>query len=236
VAEQAVKVGDEHYPHPRNVPGPFYVENGCCTACGALAVQAPGLIAYDEQDHCFVRRQPQTAEDLYRMVRAAWAADLGCLRYGGDASDILRRLAEGGLAEQCDRSAPVDAQPLQRNYVSFRSGPDQSALNLIHSLREYLRRPSWSATLSLSSIDQSQDVVSFAYSWYQEWHPISIRSEPGVVDRWLLTHSPAWQLGAIAVSLTIDDWLRGDAQFSAIRWFTAADWEAGSDSWRATPL
>ena len=53
-------------PHPANVPGPFYVEDGCCISCGRLEDVAPDLLAWLEDEdvpHCYVQRQPETDED-----------------------------------------------------------------------------------------------------------------------------------------------------------------------------
>ena len=33
----------EHKPHPANVPGDFYVEDGCCTMCLVPFTEAPEL-------------------------------------------------------------------------------------------------------------------------------------------------------------------------------------------------
>ena len=47
-------------PHPEHATGPFYVEDGCCTACGVPEAMAPKLFAWDGNSHCFVKRQPVT--------------------------------------------------------------------------------------------------------------------------------------------------------------------------------
>ncbi len=55
-------------PHPSNVPGPFYVEYGCCITCGVWEDVAPDLLAWLEGDrpHCYVQRQPETDEEFER--------------------------------------------------------------------------------------------------------------------------------------------------------------------------
>src|SRR5258706_12739930 len=86
-------------PHPLNVPGPFYVEDGCCTACMAAVDEAQGLLRYDEPaSHCHVFKQPSSAGELTHIVRAASVAELQCLRYRGTDHSVLRRLAEAVVA------------------------------------------------------------------------------------------------------------------------------------------
>jgi hypothetical protein len=107
-------------PHPLNVPGPFYVEDGCCTACMAAVDESQGLLRYDEPvAHCHVLKQPSSADELTHMVRAASVADLQCLRYRGTDPSVLRRLAEAGLASLCDRPT-TSIRPFVRNTVRFR--------------------------------------------------------------------------------------------------------------------
>src|SRR5262249_36487930 len=87
-----------------NVVDPFYVRAGCCLSCGVPQQVQPDLFDRNEEGSCRMKRQPTTNEELDGMVRLFWAQDVGCLRYGGDDPTILRRLAELGLAEQCDRA------------------------------------------------------------------------------------------------------------------------------------
>lgn len=69
-------------PHRLNVLGPFYVEDGCCTACAMPEHEAPELFAWDDAHHCYVKKQPTTPEELGHMLSAIACADLGCIRYG----------------------------------------------------------------------------------------------------------------------------------------------------------
>src|SRR4051794_8313310 len=112
-------------PHPMNVPGPFYVVDGCCTACDVPFAEAPGLFAYDGKNHCFVKHQPETKGDLNHMMRAAWAAELQCIRYRGQDPEILRRFGELGEPRLCDVSPPASIQPVFRNHVTFDSASSE---------------------------------------------------------------------------------------------------------------
>jgi hypothetical protein len=92
-------------PHPKNIPGDFYVEDGCCTSCNMPFTVAPDLFgsADGELDgHCFIRKQPENEAELSRMVLAFQVSDLRCTRYKGTDRVIQIRLAESGEGEQCD--------------------------------------------------------------------------------------------------------------------------------------
>lgn len=103
----------EHKPHPANVPGDFYVEDGCCTMCGVPFVEAPDLFGTCQDPggypHCFVKRQPELPSELDRMVSAIQCAELNCIRYRGSDRLIQLRLVEAGEAEICD-SLPPDGE------------------------------------------------------------------------------------------------------------------------------
>ena len=101
-------------PHKDNAPGPFYVCDGCCTACDIPFADAPEMFAYDDEYHCYVKRQPESESELSRMIRVMLSAELECIRYRGDDQDILRRLAEAGSTNLSD--APVKGiNPASRN-------------------------------------------------------------------------------------------------------------------------
>ena len=42
-------MAQDNRPHPMNVPGPFYVLNGCCTACDVPVSEAPDLFTGTSQ-------------------------------------------------------------------------------------------------------------------------------------------------------------------------------------------
>jgi endonuclease/exonuclease/phosphatase (EEP) superfamily protein YafD len=90
--------------HPENAPGGFYVEDGCCTMCGVPQIFAPDLFSAidDKSEHCFVLKQPETEEQLGRMVDVIKCADLKCIRYSGSNSAIQTRLRKAGEADVCD--------------------------------------------------------------------------------------------------------------------------------------
>ena len=103
-------------PHPRNVQGPFFVEEGCCTLCGVPEAEAPNLFGIDTDadgyGHCFVARQPVTAEERRRMLRVVTLAELRCVFYRGDDPAVRRVMAEAGDGDRCVPPVPEVAAPL----------------------------------------------------------------------------------------------------------------------------
>jgi hypothetical protein len=126
-------------PHPDNVPGPFYVENGCCLACNIPMDVAPGMFEWTaDGPHCFVARQPETEAETYRALQALWSAEAGCIRYRGADPDIRRRIVECGQAYLCD-GAPLKARSIVRDRVTFRSAlAGDDPLALAERLRTFL--------------------------------------------------------------------------------------------------
>lgn len=82
-------------PHPKCVPGDFYVEEGQCLACGVPHVVAPDLVGWTDEklSHCYWKKQPETPAELERAIGVLEAQELGCHRYAGTDPAILGRLA-----------------------------------------------------------------------------------------------------------------------------------------------
>jgi hypothetical protein len=103
----------EHKPHPANVPGDFYVKDGCCTMCEVPFAEAPNLFGatHDPRGytHCFVRRQPEAPAELDQMVSAIRCAELQCIRYRGTDRLVQLRLVGVGEGIICD-GLPSDLQ------------------------------------------------------------------------------------------------------------------------------
>lgn len=106
-------------PHPKNAPGPFYTENECCAACEAPVLEAPDLMAQDEQGyhHCYFKRQPETPEETERAIMACVVSCVQAVRYAGHDPAILERFRELRSEYACDdltgRQGPAgQAHPL----------------------------------------------------------------------------------------------------------------------------
>ena len=74
-------------PYILNVIGDFYVEANCCTLCGVPEAIAPDLFATSDRGHCYVKKQPETADEFDRMTKVFATQDLGCIRYRGTDID-----------------------------------------------------------------------------------------------------------------------------------------------------
>jgi len=97
------------HPHPLNVPGDFYVEDGCCTLCLVPFTEAPGmfgLIEDGKNSHCYIKKQPTSEVEEDQMASAMWAAELSCIRYAGSNQRIIQRLLELNEGAQCDILLP----------------------------------------------------------------------------------------------------------------------------------
>lgn len=94
-------------PHPKNAPGPFYVENNECIACGAPHAVAPDLMEWDHipspqggtYEHCYFKKQPSTPEELRQAIEAIAISCCGAIRYKGKDSEICKRLKENGCGD-----------------------------------------------------------------------------------------------------------------------------------------
>lgn len=132
----------EHQPHPSNVQGDFYVEDGCCTMCGVpfgeapelfgVAVDYPGVAPGTTYDHCFVKQQPSTPEQLDKMISVICCAELACIRYRGNDRLIQLRIINEGEGQVCD-SLPDDLRLMN----------DQIQQAKIKERRSWKRRLLW---------------------------------------------------------------------------------------------
>jgi hypothetical protein len=102
------RVMPEPKPHPLNVDGPFYVADGCCICCDLPRALAPDMFKFNEaNDHCYAFSQPETEDQLRRMVEAVASAELACIRYRGHEKHVLRLLKKKG----CGSERSVGPQP-----------------------------------------------------------------------------------------------------------------------------
>src|SRR5262249_47276216 len=101
----------EHTPHAANVPGDFYVEDGCCTMCEVPFAEAPGLFAVIRDPGASppadAARQPQTPEERPKMVSATRGAERACTRYRAPDKPTLDPLITAGERAVCDRAPPA---------------------------------------------------------------------------------------------------------------------------------
>ena len=92
-------------PHPANVPGDFYVAQGCCLACGVWETEAPGLLDWLEEGEfpsCYVARQPETDAEFRQMMRAMQVNEVDCLRVRDCKPEWAQELCRNRLGAQID--------------------------------------------------------------------------------------------------------------------------------------
>ncbi len=220
--------------HPKNAAGSFYVVNGCCTACGVPDVLAPALFAYDKDNHCFVKRQPQTSKELESALDVIVGQELGCIRYGGSDEDVLRRLAEVGESNQCDIEPPPGIVPTLRNHVTFDTTVAEvaawSAETVLDRFRDHIVRPKSAIRFEATRIRKSSGGAVFSVSWVKGYsHEVVARRLDLPESKWLIRHSDH-----IGLSRELDDWLKGEASLCNIRWYSEIDWNI-TKRWRERP-
>ena len=101
-----------------NVPGDFYVKDACCLACGVPGVIAPSLFGgFDRTGRaflegvrqCWVKKQPQSNEELEAMIETMRTQELTCIRYGGVDTAVLARLRDAGEDQLIDEGGSIKA-------------------------------------------------------------------------------------------------------------------------------
>ena len=217
-------------PHPDNAEGPFYVEYGCCTACSVPLIEAPDIFKFDDNDHCYVKRQPETEAEQTKTLRAVWAADLNCIRYRGKDPNTLRRLAELDLRDQCDNKPPNSMSPVVRNHVSFtltNSAPTTSAQDLAQAFIDFLEsRITKSCQITCKPIDSEWDHAALEFAWQGDhFHPVKfqrLKSRGADWHLWFPLLNDPGDRGAINFAF---DWLASDSRFTNLKWYTDAGWQ-----------
>lgn len=189
------------------------------------------MFAYDDQNHCYVKRQPQSPDDLNRMLRAVHRSEVKCIRYRGVDKDVLRRMAEGDMGDLSDTAVP-SIKPVSRDHVTFDAvDPDDKLLldiDLANEFRRYLRAQEndyvkYRFTPNLSDGEKT----FFSFTWYEDnFHRVEFSFIGETKRRWLIVSS---------VSLTIHEWLAAEDRFCNFRWYTEEQWKTSKD-WQEAPL
>lgn len=217
-------------PHEANVPGPFYVCDGCCTACDVPFHGTPDLFSYDDQNHCYVSKQPESKSDTTRMIRTLLSSELECIRYGGSDPEVLRRLAESGNAHLSD--VPIEGvDQLLRSHISFDAirANDQllTTEDLAGLFEQYiLAQQSEYFPCKVTDKESVAERTRFSYSWFEDnFHPVEIVLIGELGCRWLVVSDTPFK---------IYDWLVAEARFGDIRCYTELQWR-DSKEWQETP-
>lgn len=128
-------------PHPLNVIGDFYVEDGCCTACDLPQSEAPELFGMtsDPNYHCYVKRQPQSKPEHDQMLSAIACADLHCIHYRGNDPAIISRLSAMDEMDICDTNPPPGTELGLRIHVIFATNQTVELSVLASSFKTFVK-------------------------------------------------------------------------------------------------
>jgi hypothetical protein len=76
--------------------------------CGVPHCFAPELMEWEmdsegRPNHCFFRKQPETALELIHAVKAVEGSCCGALRYRGTDPEAIEKLKDAGCGDAIDR-------------------------------------------------------------------------------------------------------------------------------------
>ena len=229
-------------PHPLNVDGDFYVEDGCCTMCGVPMNEAPELFGVHADlrgyKDCYVRRQPNNPDEIEQMLRAMWGAELSCIRYRGNDPEVFQRLAEANVHELCDH-LPKESPLIQifiRNQVYFDATDPTlrmwNGLELANAFRMHLERNHPAVQWVFKKIRAQGTSAILQYSWFENrFHELQFHRIESTEGLWLI-ENPGKLPG---VSLSVHRWLVHNNRFEQIRW-TCREARNTELQWRTTPF
>ncbi|NVJ04828.1 ferredoxin [Myxococcus sp. AM001] len=217
----------QNAPHPKNVAGDFYVVDQCCTACGVPTHHAPETFAFENDQpgaSCYVHRQPTSPEEVDRALMVVRCQEFGCIRYRGTNPVILRRLTEADSGDQCDAPLPAGLRPVLRNHVAVEAkSRDARSWESDIVLKRFCQWLTDQRRHQTTPIIRSGSGASFSFSWTEKnFHPVMASPLGDGPGRWLLQHS-----GNLAASETIDEWLKGEDELGAVRWYSQEEWTRG---------
>jgi|GEM_PF-513315 len=226
--------------HPLNAPGPFYVEKGCCTACDVPRLTAPDLFKYDDDQHCYVCRQPASADEMSQMVRTFVEQEFGCIRYGGSDPAIVQRIAENGDADFCDSPRQDHFGFVARPLVSFVAGEagttGWTSTSLASDFASWLRgtETQWLRFQVLGPTPDA-DATELKFAWVEgNFHGLRFSSARGASGAWLVRYVNRSSDYVPNARIFVHDWLVARGHANAIRWFSETEWAKGEPG-RATP-
>src|ERR1041385_3607818 len=229
--------------HYQNIDGPFYVVNGDCMSCGAPEMHAPKLMSHDSDGHCFFARQPASPHETNEAIVSTWASCCGALRYGGTDEGILIRLAELGLAEQCDFRLKQEPKPRARTCVSFEFAVQtktvaSSAKKITTYLADVFDKHDGSDG-KVRSRSFTEVGASFVYEWgYALAEPCHAQFtiEPQCDrPRWWVLISREDGHGTTAFAISLHNALTKDTRFRSIQWFTDDERTSGTTLGHSLP-
>jgi hypothetical protein len=229
--------------HHCNVDGPFYVMNGECMSCGAPEMHAPKLMFHDSHGHCFFNRQPASPHEINEAIESTWASCCGALRYGGTDDGILIRLAELGLAEQCDFRLKQEPKPRARTCVSFEfAGQSKTVAASAREIAAYLTDfvgKSNSSDGKVRSLRVTEVRASFVYEWGRvlgdPCRAVFAIEPQSDQHCWCVLISREDGHGTTGFAISTHKALIEDTRFRSIQWFTDDERKSGMNVGHSLP-
>lgn len=212
-------------PHPLNVIGDFYVEDGCCTACEVPLTEAPDLfgITTDDSYHCFVQRQPKSKGEFDQMLSAIACAELQCIRYRGNDADIFSRLSAMDEMEICDNEPPPGTELGLRRHVTFETKNTPDMTTLASSFKAFVRtKCSEYSRISFPWFTLSSNIFTYKRD-YKGWCKVKFEIS---TDRIHVSHDA----DDLVVTWHVYQWLSTLSDLLDIRWYTDDGWR-NSNVW-----
>lgn len=196
--------------------GDFYVETDCCLLCGVPEDLAPEIFETGE-NHCFVKRQPCSQDEIDKAIRAMWSSEVDCIRYRGRDAKLLDRMAQANMSDQADHPLRPDAPVVRRDRVCFAISIETSlpktAAQIASEFRADMRAD---GNVTLPRLFGRRTVW---VSWFQNrFHRVRFIDEGGGCFVVHLKSRVAFQ----GLAWLMHDWLRARGA-ERIRWEAAGD-------------
>jgi hypothetical protein len=207
-------------PHPLNVIGDFYVEDGCCTACDVPQSEAPDLFGMtsDPYYHCYVKRQPRSKTELDQMLSAIACAELQCIHYRGNDPAIISRLSAMGEMEICDTEPPPGTELGLRTHVTFATQQAPDLPVLAASFKAFVKTQHGEySRIAFPCSSSSSTTVTYQRN-DNRWRNVRFDT---CDDRVHVSHDADDDIG---VSWYIYRWLATLDGLYDIRWYTEDGW------------
>ncbi|MDC7684970.1 hypothetical protein PQU92_16925 [Asticcacaulis sp. BYS171W] len=218
--------------YPKNVPGDFYVEDGCCMSCGVPESEAGDMFEWDELEtyvHCYVRRQPETPSDTEKMLNVVWNAEVECIRYAGSDPEIIRRLVQSGEGSVCDDNLRHQYRAEARDEVLFvrdNATPGTLAAEFhayLFGIPGFDERPRYAVRMGAAS--EREAIIRL--SWFApHFHRLRFR-RGSTESEWRVQIEPEIKEAGRAVCRILQGWLDSNANIRDQRWSSRAERMAG---------
>jgi len=173
------------------------------------------------EDHCFVKRQPCSAEEALRVFMALDSCCVQCVRYAGSDPAILTRITDSTGPFLCDQPLSPDIPLDARSRAHFKTeGPIQTPLLLDRFLtrldQRFARLRDVGRRFEVREVAPRRGGDAVTLSWKPgEHHYLELYPQYLLHDEWMLVHD-----GPRALSGMIAAWLDADAITKRPDWRT----------------